>query len=334
MRAKRCVYALPVVLLLSLLGPAGGAPAGAGVSPADTALAKTGPSLTDRAPGGAGPPPADTAPAKTGPSPADVVRTKAGVSPAAMALAKTGPSLADTALTEAEPPPADTGPTKAEPPSANAAPAKAEPAPGDSAPSEAEPLPEAAAPPNTEPAPGDAAPAEAGPPPADAAPGEAEPPPDPSPVGRTWPLPGGRPTVLRAWDPPPTPYARGHRGVDLAAPPHSPVLAVASGRVSFAGRVAGRGVVSVDLTGTGDPSLRTTYEPVRASVRKGDEVTAGQPLGTLEPTPSHCPATCLHWGLRRGKTYLDPLSLLPPWLLRPGPPVLLPVLGVPLPAKP
>ena len=298
MRAKRCVYALPVVLLLSLLGPAGGAPAGAGPPPAGAALAKTGPSLADRAP------------------------------------------------TKAEPPPADTAPTKAEPSSANAAPAKAEPAPGDAALSEAEPLPEDAAPPNTEPAPGDAAPAEAGPPPADAAPaeagpppadaapGEAGPPPGPSPVGRTWPLPGGRATVLRAWDPPPTPYARGHRGVDLAAPPHSPVLAVASGRVSFAGRVAGRGVVSVDLTGTGDPPLRTTYEPVRASVRKGDEVTAGQPLGTLEPAPSHCPATCLHWGLRRGKTYLDPLSLLPPWLLRSGPPVLLPVLGVPLPAKP
>ncbi|QIJ64972.1 M23 family metallopeptidase [Streptomyces sp. JB150] len=147
---------------------------------------------------------------------------------------------------------------------------------------------------------------------------------------RSWPLPG-RPAVLRPWAPPPTPHARGHRGVDLAAPPHSPVLAVASGRVSFAGRVAGRGVVSVDLSGTGVPPLRTTYEPVRASVREGDEVTAGRPLGTLEPTVSHCPTTCLHWGLRRGRTYLDPLTLLPPWLLHPGSPVLLPVLGVPLP---
>ncbi|MEV5317845.1 M23 family metallopeptidase [Streptomyces sp. NPDC052687] len=155
---------------------------------------------------------------------------------------------------------------------------------------------------------------------------------EPSPAGRdrSWPLPG-RPAVLRPWDPPPTPYARGHRGVDLAAPPHSPVLAVAPGRVSFAGRVAGRGVVSVDLTGPGAPPLRTTYEPVRASVREGDEVTAGQPLGSLEPAASHCPTTCLHWGLRRGTTYLDPLTLLPPWLLYQGPPVLLPVLGVPLP---
>lgn len=155
-------------------------------------------------------------------------------------------------------------------------------------------------------------------------------PPVPS-VGRSWPLPG-RPAILRAWDPPPTPYARGHRGVDLAARPSAPVLAVAAGRVAFAGRVAGRGVVSVDLAGTGEPPLRTTYEPVRASVREGDEVAAGEILGTVEPTGSHCPVTCVHWGLRRGKAYLDPLSLMPPWLLNGGPSVLLPVLGVPLPS--
>ncbi|MGX1133458.1 murein DD-endopeptidase MepM/ murein hydrolase activator NlpD [Streptomyces glaucescens] len=149
-------------------------------------------------------------------------------------------------------------------------------------------------------------------------------------VGRTWPLPG-RPPVLRAWDPPPSPYARGHRGVDLAAAPGAPVLAVAAGRVSYAGRVAGRGVVSVELDGTGDPPLRTTYEPVRPSVRKGDPVTAGEVVGTVEPTGSHCPVRCVHWGLRRGEAYLDPLSIMPPWLVNEGPSVLLPVLGVPLP---
>ncbi|MFE7765702.1 peptidoglycan DD-metalloendopeptidase family protein [Streptomyces sp. NPDC057438] len=143
-------------------------------------------------------------------------------------------------------------------------------------------------------------------------------------VGRAWPV-GLRPPVVRAWEPPPTPYARGHRGVDLSAPAGSGVRAVAAGRVAFAGRVAGRGVVTVELTGTGDPPLRTTYEPVRTAVRKGDEVTAGALLGTLEPAPSHCPTACLHWGLRRGDTYLDPLSLLPPWLLRRGPSRLLPV---------
>ncbi|MFG2462437.1 M23 family metallopeptidase [Streptomyces sp. NPDC048523] len=146
-------------------------------------------------------------------------------------------------------------------------------------------------------------------------------------IGRGWPL-GTRPTVLRGWEPPATVYGRGHRGVDLAAPAGTPVRAVAPGRVSFAGRVAGKGVVSVELTGT---DLRTTYEPVTASVEKGDEVAAGEVVGTVEPTGSHCTTTCVHWGLRSGETYLDPLSLLPPWLLRRGPSRLLPVLDIPLP---
>lgn len=146
-------------------------------------------------------------------------------------------------------------------------------------------------------------------------------------VGRVWPV-GTHPLVLRGWEPPATVYGRGHRGVDLSAPAGTPVRTVAAGRVSFAGRVAGRGVVSVQLTGT---DLRTTYEPVRPSVKKGDEVEAGEVVGSVEPTGSHCTVTCVHWGLLRGETYLDPLSLLPPWLLHREPSRLLPVLGVPLP---
>ncbi|MDG9719324.1 M23 family metallopeptidase [Streptomyces sp. DH24] len=149
-------------------------------------------------------------------------------------------------------------------------------------------------------------------------------------VGRIWAV-GARPAVLRGWDPPATPYGPGHRGVDLAAPPGAPVRAVAPGRVSFAGRVAGRGVVSVDLSGTGTPPLRTTYEPVRPSVEEGAEVAAGDVLGTLDGS-AHCGGpSCLHWGLRRKDTYLNPLALLPPWLAGNAPPRLLPVLGVPLP---
>ncbi|MFD3838763.1 murein hydrolase activator EnvC family protein [Streptomyces sp. NPDC058642] len=165
--------------------------------------------------------------------------------------------------------------------------------------------------------------------------GDPAPPPPASPdpsvpaVGRTWPV-GVRPSVLRGWEPPATAYSRGHRGVDLAAAPGTPVRAVAAGRVLYAGRVAGKGVVSVELTGT---DLRTTYEPVTASVEKGDEVAPGEVLGTVAATGSHCTAPCVHWGLRKGEVYLDPLSLLPPWLLRRGPSRLLPVLGVPLPTS-
>ncbi|MEU7736749.1 M23 family metallopeptidase [Streptomyces griseus] len=147
---------------------------------------------------------------------------------------------------------------------------------------------------------------------------------------RSWPL-AGRPAVLRGWEPPAGPYGPGHRGVDLAAGPGARVLAAADGRVSFAGRVAARGVVAVEVAGSGSPPLRTTYEPVRALVEEGVSVRAGQPVGVLEDGPFHCDEGCLHWGLRRGDAYLDPLSLLPPALLRKGPSRLLPVFGVPEP---
>ncbi|MFH8984566.1 M23 family metallopeptidase [Streptomyces varsoviensis] len=158
---------------------------------------------------------------------------------------------------------------------------------------------------------------------------------------RAWPVTGNggapRPLVVRAWEPPPTPWAAGHRGVDLAARSGQAVRAAGAGKVSFAGKVAGRGVLSIELSGTGSPPLRTTYEPVRATVHAGDRVTAGQPVGALLPAPSHCGATaCLHWGLLRGHRYLDPLSLLPPDMLGSGHSRLLPVFGIPLgaPAPP
>ncbi|KUN79655.1 M23 family metallopeptidase [Streptomyces griseoruber] len=156
---------------------------------------------------------------------------------------------------------------------------------------------------------------------ADPPPTPPEPPPRVPPLARTWPV-GTRPPVSRGWEPPATPYGRGHRGVDLVAAPGTPVRAVAAGRVAYAGRVAGRGVLSVALTGT---DLGTTYEPVRPLVREGAEVTPGEVVAELEPTGSHCPSACLHWGLRRGRTYLNPLDLLPGWLLRRGPSRLLPL---------
>ena len=34
-------------------------------------------------------------------------------------------------------------------------------------------------------------------------------------------------------------------------------------------------------------------------------------MATVAATPGHCaPATCLHWGVLRGETYLDPLVLV------------------------
>lgn len=156
----------------------------------------------------------------------------------------------------------------------------------------------------------------------------------PLPAGDTgsWPLGPPRPQIVRGWEPPASAYGRGHRGIDLAAAPGAPVRAAAPGRVSFAGKVAGRGVLTISLTGTGDPPLRTTYEPVTAMAAVGTQVSAGEVVGHIATGPSHCAVGCLHWGLLRGTAYLDPLSLLPPRLLHRGPSRLLPVLGVPEPA--
>ncbi|MGA5099015.1 murein hydrolase activator EnvC family protein [Streptomyces lavendulocolor] len=141
-----------------------------------------------------------------------------------------------------------------------------------------------------------------------------------------WPVGPPRPAVVRGWEPPASAYGPGHRGVDLSAPPGTVVRAAAAGRVSFAGPVAGRGVLSVTLTATGAPPLRTTYEPVRPLVRPGADVTAGQVVAVVAPgAGAHCAPACLHWGLRRGDTYLDPLSLLPTALLRRPPSRLLPL---------
>jgi murein DD-endopeptidase MepM/ murein hydrolase activator NlpD len=87
--------------------------------------------------------------------------------------------------------------------------------------------------------------------------------------------------------------------------------------VTFAGTVVDRGVVTV----THPDGLRSSLEPVTWSVAPGQRVLRGQVLGTVAPTAGHCaPATCLHWGLRHGETYLDPMR----WVLDRGPIVLLP----------
>jgi hypothetical protein len=136
--------------------------------------------------------------------------------------------------------------------------------------------------------------------------------------GAEWVSPlAGPPQVARGFDPPPRRWAPGHRGVDLLAPAGAVVRSAGGGSVTFAGRLAGRGVVVVaHADGT-----RTTYEPVVATVQRGDQVDVGQDLGRLTVAGGHCvPVACLHWGHRRGEVYLDPMLLL-----RPGPPRLLPL---------
>ncbi len=128
--------------------------------------------------------------------------------------------------------------------------------------------------------------------------------------------------VVRGFDPPDQPWLAGHRGVDLLGPAGSPVVAALGGRVVFAGTLAGRGVVVVS-----HGELRTTYLPVRPVVAVGATVSTGQTIAHLERGHA-CPGgTCLHWGLKRGEAYLDPLSLLEQPALRLLPRSAVPAVG-------
>jgi murein DD-endopeptidase MepM/ murein hydrolase activator NlpD len=125
-----------------------------------------------------------------------------------------------------------------------------------------------------------------------------------------WPL-RPRPAVVRVFDGPKPDWKPGHRGVDLAGVDGQTVYAAAAGTVVFAGELAGRPVVSVAHPG----GLRTSYEPVRATVRPGALVGAGTPIGRLAAGHSGCSASaCLHWGAMWGAAsradYVDPLGLL------------------------
>jgi hypothetical protein len=139
-------------------------------------------------------------------------------------------------------------------------------------------------------------------------------------AAQTWTAPLGPVSVTRAFAAAPNPYAAGHRGVDLAGVVGQTVVAAEAGQVSYAANLAGRGVVAVVHGG-----LRTTYEPVRAIVKRGAHVKRGQKIGTLEAGHPSCPVSaCLHWGLLRGPVYLDPMTMLRTTQLR-----LLPLMDTP-----
>lgn len=112
--------------------------------------------------------------------------------------------------------------------------------------------------------------------------------------------------VIHPFVPPAVRWGSGHRGVDIALGAGDNVLAAGDGVVIYAGKLNNRSVISIEHA----DGIRTTYEPVSPSVAKGDIVTAGQIIGTLDS--GHCGhQSCLHWGAKRGKNaYINPLSLL------------------------
>lgn len=98
---------------------------------------------------------------------------------------------------------------------------------------------------------------------------------------------------------PDQPYGPGNRGIDYATETGTPVRASASGVVTFAGAVGA--VLFVVIAH--DDGLRTTYGHLQSlTVVVGQRVETGDVVGEARDR--------LHFGIRRGDTYLDPLSVL------------------------
>jgi murein DD-endopeptidase MepM/ murein hydrolase activator NlpD len=120
----------------------------------------------------------------------------------------------------------------------------------------------------------------------------------------SWPVRG---PVIRGFDEPHGPFAPGHRGIDIAAEPGTPVRAAQDGLVAFAGLVGGDLYISVDHP----DGIRTTYSWLSTiSVRRGEEVRREAVLGTTGSGHSGVEPPHLHFGARNGTSYIDPLTLL------------------------
>lgn len=120
----------------------------------------------------------------------------------------------------------------------------------------------------------------------------------PEPVWQ-WPV-DATPHVVRDFEAPHSEWGPGHRGLDVRAPVGTDVIAPVSGRVFFSGRVATRGVLTIE-TAAGH---LVSMEPVMVVEQPPRRVRAGAVIG--EVASGHCPGGCLHIGLRVEGEYRSP----------------------------
>src|SRR5690606_12609717 len=97
-----------------------------------------------------------------------------------------------------------------------------------------------------------------------------------------WPL-EPEPSIVHSFEPPSADWLAGHRGVDLSGRRGQAVRSALDGRIGFVGVIGAKPVVTV-LHG----DRRTTYEPVEATVTRGQEVRAGEAIGRLVTRSGHC----------------------------------------------
>ena len=131
---------------------------------------------------------------------------------------------------------------------------------------------------------------------------EAGPDPDSDREGFIWPVRG---SVISRFGS--RRFAGWHHGVDIKAPPGTPIRAAAPGTVTFSGRQSsyGRTVKIAHANG-----LSTVYAHNSANfVKAGDPVKAGTPIGTVGRT-GRATTSHVHFEIRRKGVAKNPLPLL------------------------
>lgn len=122
---------------------------------------------------------------------------------------------------------------------------------------------------------------------------------------RVWPIES---EVTRAYEPPAVNWLPGHRGIDLAAEPGETVRTPEEGIVSWIGTIDGVPMMTVTHRG----GIRTTYQPVETLLSIGDRVIGEEAIGSVAELPESAAYehVGLHFGVKRGEQYLDPLIWL------------------------
>lgn len=116
-------------------------------------------------------------------------------------------------------------------------------------------------------------------------------------------------SVVRPFQEPAGRYGSGHRGVDFAAPSGAPVRAANDGTVVFAGLVAG----TLHVVIAHDGGLRTSSSYLsRVDVRVGQRVSRGAVIGAAGGTGEAHAGGVVHFGVRVGDRYIDPMLLFGP----------------------
>lgn len=121
-----------------------------------------------------------------------------------------------------------------------------------------------------------------------------------------WQPPLGSPFQISApYDLSNGPFQAGHRGIDMRTANEAQVLSPTHGIVSYAGMVVDRPVISIRV----DTHTVVSLEPVTTSLKIGDAIARGDPVGTVA-SGGHCANECLHLGVRVNGAYVNPMRFL------------------------